>query len=264
MQSSGNIDKMIASLGETVDYLLPLNDQMVKMNQLIGSKIKIEYLNQINCTVCGRVTKKSFAQGFCYPCFINSPENSECIIRPELCKGHLGEGRSPEWELSHHVQPHFVYLAASSDIKVGVTRATQVPTRWMDQGASKALVLAQTPNRFLAGVLEVYLKSFLTDKTDWRKMLKGEQTNKSLLEVKEQMFEKLNEDQRQYFVAENKITEINYPVLSWPEKVNSINLEKVPIVEGKLNGIKGQYLIFDNGNVMNLRSHTGYKINLEA
>ncbi len=264
MQVTGNIEKMETQLAQEVLYWLPLGDERVLMNQYIGEIISLRYENQINCVVCGRITAKSFAQGLCFSCFSTSPENAECIIRPELCKGHLGEGRDPEWELTHHVKPHFVYLAASSDIKVGVTRDSQVPTRWIDQGADAAILFAQTPNRYLAGVIEVTLKNYLTDKTDWRKMLRGEKTDKNIIDIKQSLKQYLPDELKQYIIEENSITSINYPVLSLPEKVTSIGFEKLSQIDGVLNGIKGQYLIFDNNNVINIRAHGGYKITLEA
>lgn len=261
---SGNIDKMETRLTDTVEYRLPVGEQRIVMNDFLGKEIQMRYENIINCTVCGRKTNKSFAQGLCYPCFVSSPENAECIIRPELCRGHLGEGRDPQWELDHHVKPHYVYLAASSDIKVGVTRNSQVPTRWIDQGADAAILFAETPNRFLAGVIEVAMKNYLTDKTDWRKMLKGESTLRSLTEVKHQLYEKMEEPYKPYFLADDTITQIRYPVLSFPEKVTSIGFEKSAVIAGELKGIKGQYLIFKNNQVINVRAHGGYKITLEV
>jgi hypothetical protein len=264
MQVTGNIDKMETQLAQEVLYWLPLDDERILMNEYIGEVISLQYENQINCINCGKRTVKSFAQGLCFSCFSRSPENAECIIRPELCRGHLGEGRDVEWELLHHVKPHFVYLASSSDIKVGVTRDTQIPTRWIDQGADAALIFAQTPNRYLAGVMEVFLKNHLTDKTDWRKMLKGEKTNKNLLEVKLALKEFLAPELLEYYTDDSSITHINYPVSSLPIKVSSTGFDKSPVIDGVLKGIKGQYLIFENDNVINMRAHSGYRITMEA
>ena len=170
----GNLRKMSVHLGEEVEYTLNLSSD-VGMNELVGQEIQLEWLGKINCTNCGKVTKNSFGQGFCYACFTTAPESAECILRPELCRAHLGEGRDPAWEERNHNQPYVVYLAASSAIKVGITRETQVPTRWIDQGASSAIRLAETPNRYQAGIVEVALKEFFTDKTHWQKMLKMSQ-----------------------------------------------------------------------------------------
>lgn len=264
MEFTGNIEKMETQLAKEVLYWLPLDEERVLMNEYIGEIISLTYLDQINCIVCGRKTAKSFAQGLCFPCFSKSPENAECIIRPELCRGHLGEGRDPAWELLHHVKPHYVYLAASSDIKVGVTRDSQIPTRWIDQGADAAIIFAKTPNRYLAGMIEVAMKTYLTDKTDWRKMLRGEKTDKNIISIKEHLQQYIPSEMMEYFIADNTITYINYPMASYPEKVSSTSFEKTPQIGGRLQGIKGQYLIFEDNTVLNIRAHSGYKITLEA
>ncbi len=264
MQITGNLTKMKTELLTPVQYTLRLGEEAIPLNEFVGKKVSLLFENQINCISCGRKTAKSFGQGFCYPCFMSSPENSECIIKPELCRGHLGEGRNPEWELEHHVQPHAVYLALSSGAKVGVTRDTQIPVRWMDQGASKALVLARTPNRYLAGKIEVEMKQFLTDKTNWQRMLKGEVSAESLGDVKRILKEKLSAETAPYFSEEEALVVIEYPVLRYPTKVTSLSLEKVPEVSGVLSGIKGQYVMFDDGRVMNIRNHAGYLVTFSA
>lgn len=268
---SGELRKMIVSLNEnnTVNYQLKCiqsdtkTEEVIDMNALIGNDINLTFNGKIICKSCGKKTKTSFNQGFCYPCFKNAPEAAECIIKPELCKAHLGIGRHIEWEERNHNQPHFVYLAAGDVIKVGVTRATQIPTRWIDQGASYAIRLAETPNRYLAGMLEVALKSEFTDRTNWRKMLKNEiDDNLDLEEVKWQLEELLPSDLSQYFSENDEITNIIYPVNKYPEKVKSMNFDKSPNISGKLMGIKGQYLIFDRDRVINIRKHIGYSISL--
>jgi len=259
----GNLLKMRTSIDMKVQYSMRLSDNLVPMNQLIGSKIKLSFEHQINCVECGKITPKSFAQGFCYTCFATSPENAECIIRPELCRGHLGEGRNVQWEIEHHVQPHYVYLAQSSHTKVGVTRSTQIPTRWIDQGATRATIIAETPNRYLAGCIEVALKDTFSDKTDWRKMLRNEVTDEDLIPLINDAIESLPMDLQDYATLENEIIELDYPVLKYPEKITSISFDKQPIIEATLNGIKGQYLIFDDNTVINIRNHSGYLISLE-
>lgn len=265
MEQSGQIRKMVADMGEPIRYWLPFGDEQVSMNELIGRELYFSYDGQITCTLCGRKTKKSFNQGFCYPCMLNAPEASECIIKPELCEGHLGGGRDPQWERENHVQPHFVYLALSSAVKVGVTRETQVPTRWIDQGASQAILLAKTPNRYLAGALEVLLKEHFTDRTNWRKMLKNEiLEDVSLPDVKAELRDKIHADFKQYYTEDSQATHLHYPVLEYPEKVKSVGFDKMPEIEGRLQGIKGQYLLFDENRVLNMRKHTGYHIELQV
>lgn len=265
MKIEGNLRKMKTALAGPVHYQLPAGDELVPMNDLIGHEIHLKFDGLINCIACGRKTKKPFGQGFCYPCFINSPQNSECIIRPELCEGHNGQGRDPEWEATHHVQPHYVYLAVSSGLKVGVTRKDQIPTRWIDQGAWQGIRLAETPQRQLAGKIEVFLKDHMSDKTNWQRMLKNMvATDINLLEKKAGIKELLPEDFQTYFSDNNEIIEIDYPVLEYPAKVKSINFLKVPEVKAKLMGIKGQYLIFEEGQVLNIRKHNGFYVTLEA
>lgn len=258
----GNLHKMNTSLGEEVEYKLFLSEEIL-MNGFIGKNLRIAFTGTINCQNCKKVTKNSFGQGFCYTCFTTAPQAAECILRPELCKAHLGEGRDPEWEEKHHNQPHIVYLAASSAIKVGITRADQVPTRWIDQGASAAVILAETPNRYEAGRIEVAMKAMYTDKTHWQKMLKNDiDESIDLLEEKWSLEEQLPGDILDFFSDDENLWELNYPVLEYPEKVKSLSLDKTPIVEGLLKGIKGQYLLFEGGQVFNIRKHTGYHVQI--
>lgn len=259
---SGNLKKMHSTLKDEVRYKLHLSEE-ISMNDLIGSSFRMEFTGVINCRKCGVVTRKTFGEGFCYSCFSTAPEASECVIRPELCRAHLGEGRDLEWEQKHHNQPHIVYLAASSAIKVGVTRAVQVPTRWIDQGASSAVILAETPNRYEAGRIEVAMKELYTDKTHWQKMLKNDiDESIDLLEEKWNLEEQLPGDILDFFSEDETLWELNYPVLEFPEKVKSITLDKVPVVEGVLKGIKGQYLLLEGGQVFNMRRHTGYHVEI--
>lgn len=260
---NGILHKMKVQLGDQVDYQLEL-EEMVRMNQLIGNELKLSWNGQIFCSACGKITKKSFGDGFCYPCFVSAPEASPCIIRPELCRAHLGEGRDPDWEVRNHNVPHVVYLAASDIVKVGITRGEQVPTRWIDQGASAAIRLAETPNRYEAGMLEVALKDFFADKTNWQRMLKNEIDEQiDLVDEKWNLHDQLPSDLTQYFSENDDVTEIRYPVLEFPTKVKSLSFDKTTAIQAKLMGIKGQYLIFEGGNVLNIRKHTGYKVVLE-
>ena len=266
MEYKGNLLKMKAIDERPVRYFLKLGENEICMNELIGRDIKIAFEGIIHCVACGRKIKKAFGEGFCYPCFISSPLSSECFIRPELCLAHEGKGRDPEWEEENHNKPHYIYLAQTSHIKVGITRATQIPTRWLDQGAWKAIKIALTPNRFLAGMIEVELKQHIIDKTHWQKMLKNE-TDESidLLTAKEEAFSYLSSS----FIAfalkdEQEIYTFEYPVLKYPGQVKSINLDKSPLVNGTLAGIRGQYLIFSDNQVINIRRYSGYEIRLAS
>ena len=260
----GRILKMKTELKSPVQYHLPMNEQFLGMNQWIGKHIQFHFNGEIYCLDCGQLTKKSFNQGFCYTCFQNSPMSSECIIKPELCRAHLGEGRDMEWERKHHLKDHYVYLAVSSGVKVGITRDTQVPTRWIDQGASYAVPIARTPNRYLCGMIEVSLKQHLSDRTAWQRMLKNEITHVDLTEKREEVFKLIPKEYHKYLLKKEDILNIQYPVNVYPTKVNSLSFDKTPTIQGRLMGIKGQYLIFENGQVLNMRKHQAYVLEFSA
>lgn len=260
----GTIEKMKTHLEDPVQYELPMGKDMIPMNELIGRYILFKWEGEIHCIACGRNTNKSFAQGFCYPCFINAPETSECILRPQLCQAHEGIARDMEWAERHCLQDHFVYLAISSSVKVGVTRSTQIPTRWIDQGAWQAIKFAKTPNRYIAGLIEVALKEHISDRTQWQRMLKNQLVeDMDLGDNKNEMLSYLSNELKKYACDDNDITEIIYPVEEYPEKVKSLGFDKLNEIEGRLWGIKGQYLMFDDGTVLNIRKHNGYKVSLE-
>ena len=260
---AGNLRKMLSTLDSTVRYRLAMGDDLVDMNALVGRSLRLTFEGRINCIECGRQTSKSFGQGFCYPCFRNSPAASECIIRPELCRAHEGEARDMAWAEAHCLTEQVVYLAKSSAIKVGITRTSQIPTRWIDQGASEAIVFARVPNRYTAGCLEVAMKSFLTDRTNWQRMLKNEVTSADLLEKKRSLAAEMAPEFRHYITDDTDVCTITYPVDDHPSKVKSLSFDKLPEIEGRLAGIKGQYLIFDDGRVLNIRKHNGYFVSLD-
>jgi hypothetical protein len=258
----GILRKMKVSTENEIKYFLQFDNEL-EMSAMLGKEISILWTGRIFCQSCRKQTKKSFGEGFCYSCFSNAPEAAECIIRPELCRAHLGKGRDVQWEQDNHNVPHVVYLAASDKVKVGVTRQTQIPTRWIDQGAASAIILAVTPNRYEAGNLEVALKSFYTDKTNWQRMLKNEVDDSiDLFEEKWTLFEQLPMDLRVYFSEIDDVLQLRYPVRTYPVSVTSVNMDKVSDVKAVLQGIKGQYLIFEGGLVFNVRRHTGYEVNI--
>jgi hypothetical protein len=265
MHQEGNILKMRTELATPVKYFLPVGQTEIAMNELIGKEISMNFTGQINCISCGKQTKTSFNQGFCYSCLQTAPEASESVIRPELSKAHLGIARDMEWAVKHDLIDHFVYLAVSGDVKVGVTRHHQIPTRWIDQGASAAIKLATAPNRHIAGIIEVFLKKYFTDKTDWRAMLKNEiAVNFNLTEEKEKVNQLLPSELKKYFESDNEVIEIDYPVISFPKNIKSVGFDKTPKIEGVLTGIKGQYLIFQDDSVLNIRKHNGYFLKIEC
>jgi hypothetical protein len=268
MRIEGNLRKMNTKLDQSTPiYSLPIKDVLTPMepiliNSLIGKVIRIEYEGYINSALSGEKIKKAFGEGLTYKEFMESPQASPSIMRPELSKIHEGIAiRDYEWEVRHHLQPHVVYIALTSGFKVGVTRETNIPYRWIDQGAVKAVRLAEVPYRQLAGLIEVSLKEHISDKTAWQRMLKGiiEET-KDILEVKNEMASLIPEDLKHYVVQNNEVTSIQYPVQTHPEKVKSLKLEKEKVIEKRLIGIKGQYLIFEEGFVLNVRSHSGFRV----
>ncbi len=263
--------KMKTRLGKPVDYALPLGDTLVPLNPLLGSHVQLHFSGQINCVHCGRNTSKSFNQGYCYPCFQKLAQCDSCIIHPEKCHYDLGTCREPAWGEEFCMQDHIVYLANSSGVKVGITRATQVPTRWIDQGAVQALAIIRVRSRLQSGALEVLFKQHVADKTNWRDMLKGADHLTDLHVERERLLSACRRDidelvQRYGFHAISVLTGIepvliDYPILAYPEKIHSFNFDTDALVEGTLLGIKGQYLIFDTG-VINLRRFGGYNLAL--
>jgi hypothetical protein len=277
----GNILKMQTALGDSarnqpVQYQLPIGEKLLAMNAHIGETIKLTYQGEINCIACGRETKKSFAQGHCYPCFRSLASCDMCIMKPETCHYAQGTCRQPEWGESHCLIPHYVYLANSSGIKVGITRGTQIPTRWMDQGATQALAVFQVATRLQSGLLEVALKQHVSDRTDWRKMLKSAAEPLDLTALRDELLDKCSneiavikseqgvteQDNTTIQAIDEDVVEINYPILAYPEKIKSLNFDKQPEIEGVLIGIKGQYLILDSG-VLNIRKFSGYNIEVD-
>ena len=260
-EGPATLRKMFARFADPIEYSLVLGDETIPLNDKIGSVVQLNFTGKIYCINCHKETAKSFGQGYCYPCFREVPQTSECIMRPELCQAHEGIARDMEWAKRNCLQQHLVYLAVSSNVKVGVTRLGQMPTRWMDQGAIRAIVFARTPNRFLAGELEVFLKDYVSDRTSWQKMLKNDvDIETDLYILKEELADELPDEFADYFSAEEEEMNFIYPVTAYPEKVKSVSFDKERSIEGFLVGIKGQYLIFSDGRVLNIRKHTGYQI----
>lgn len=269
--AQGTLRKMLSRLEQPVAYQIRLGEHKVDLNPLIEKPIKLQFSGVINCVNCGRKTNKSFSQGYCFPCMQKLAQCDSCIIHPEKCHFDQGTCREPSWGEQFCMQDHIVYLANSSGLKVGITRATQVPTRWIDQGATQALAIIRVRTRLQSGAVEMMFKQHVADKTNWRDMLKGEaaaldmpaEAGRLIAECREDIKEL--EDKYGFFAISvlNGVDTlaINYPVIRYPEKVSSLNFDKTPIVEGTLMGIKGQYLILDTG-VINLRRFSGYEVSL--
>lgn len=259
----GVLTKMQTEFGNPIQYYLVFENSFLNVNQLLGKEFEISFQGY-QCLECGK-KKKIFRQGFCYDCFMASASAGDWIMKPELSTAHLDiEDRDLEYEKKVQLQPHIVYLAVSSEVKVGVTRKTQVPTRWIDQGAEQAIPIVEVPNRYLAGITEVALKDHFTDKTHWQKMLKNEVFKTDLFEERLKVKKWLPKEVEEYFdTTKEDLYEMDYPVLQYPTKVASLNLDKSPVYSGKLSGIKGQYLIFEDGTVFNIRTFEGYVVKIE-
>lgn len=262
MQYDGVLTKMQTEIGNPIQYYLVFENSFINMNQLLNKQISVNFVGY-QCLNCAK-KKKIFRQGFCYDCFYSSASVGDWIMRPELSTAHLGiEDRDLSYETAVQLKPHVVYLAMASDVKVGVTRKSQIPTRWIDQGACEAVSVIEVPNRYLAGITEVALKSYYVDKTNWRKMLQNEILSLDLLAEKTRVYDYLPEEVKPYFNAElDEHLILNYPVLEHPKKVSGLNLDKTVSFSGKLIGIRGQYLIFHDGTVFNVRSFEGYSVSI--
>ncbi|WP_341501307.1 DUF2797 domain-containing protein [Gallaecimonas sp. GXIMD4217] len=264
----GTLDKMRTRQGEQVQYQLVVGEQTLDLNPLIGKPFSFTYTGNIYCCHCGRKTRKSYSQGYCFPCMKKLAQCDMCILKPETCHHHLGTCREPDWGTAHCMIPHIVYLANTSGLKVGITR--QVPTRWMDQGATQALPLIRVATRRIAGLVEVALAEFINDKTNWRALLKGDgepldlkaEAVRLLPLIEQRLADlKLQFGADAWQVLDEEVVEFNYPVEQHPSKLSSFNLDKEPTVAGTLLGIKGQYLILDTG-VINVRKFTSYEVEL--
>ncbi|MEX2349901.1 MAG: DUF2797 domain-containing protein [Flavobacteriaceae bacterium] len=261
MQYHGVLTKMQTEFTGPIQYYLVFENDFLNVNQVLGKKIKIQFAGY-QCLSCG-LDKKIFRQGYCYDCFYSIPAAGDWIMKPELSKAHLGiEDRDLDYEKRVQLQPHIVYLANSSNVKVGVTRKSQIPTRWIDQGAHEAIEIVEVPNRYLAGITEIALKEHVSDKTNWRKMLTNEVLDLDLVAIRDSLKQYIPEEAKEYYIESNTETNILFPVLQYPTKLKTLSLEKTPEYEGVLKGIKGQYLLFEDNTVFNVRGSEGYVVKL--
>ena len=269
----GGLRKMQVELGDTVLYRLFPEQGGLCLNESLGQSVRLSFTGAIHCVACDRLTKKSFNQGYCFPCLRKLAACDSCIVSPEKC--HLAEGtcREPDWAETHCQVPHIVYLSNTSSVKVGITRETQIPTRWIDQGATQAKPIARVQTRHQSGLLEVLCAQQVGDRTAWQTMLKGNGEPQDLEAIRQKVMASCKEGiadlQLQYgesafeLLVDAPETEIEYPVLNWPEKVKAHNFDKQPVVEGTLMGIKGQYLMLDTG-VLNIRKFGGYEVEIKV
>ena len=273
MQISGSVSKLFNKLDTPVQYSFVLNKQLVALNDKLGCHIQLKYFGEINCVACGKKTNKSYSNGYCFICAKKLAQCDLCILKPELCHFVQGTCREPVWGEKNCFIPHIVYLANSSGLKVGISRESQIPTRWIDQGAVQALAICRVQSRYQSGLIEVAIAESVSDKTNWRKMLRGDLDQIDLVEKRNEILceqqAKIQKIAEQFtfgaieLLFNEQLINIQYPVLEYPTVIKSLNLDKTPIIEGILIGIKGQYLIFDIG-VLNVRNLTGYKLELSV
>lgn len=272
---TGELRKMQVSVDDAhlVQYHLPLGDELIHMNALIGQSITLTSSGEIRCINCAKKTKKSFNQGYCYRCLITLAQCDSCIIKPEKCHYHEGTCREPKWGEKYCLSEHFVYLANTGTLKIGITRHVRdvVSSRWMDQGATQALIFLKVKDRLTSGLVETFCKAHIGDRTNWRTMLKGTPEKQDLLSLKNRLLENIaaplgelqqNQGTDAVSFVDSAPVDIQYPVIQYPEKVKSINLDKTPAFSGQLLGIKGQYLLLDEDRVINLRKYAGYQASL--
>lgn len=262
MKVTGQLRELTHEYKNPIQYYIQLNEDYIHLNPFLGKNVSIRFLNEIHCIHCGRKIKKTYNNGSCYPCFINLPQNDLCIVKPSLCHFDQGTCRDESFGLSQCMIPHYVYLALSSDVKVGLTRKPNAFKRWVDQGAVQSIPIAEVPTRKIAGELELFLTNHLPDKTNWRKMLKGEIAEANLFQIREEIRKVIPEEYQSYLFEVDEIYEFIYPLAESVEKVSSFSLDKNNEVKGKMIGIKGQYLIFEHG-VMNIKKHAGYHVEIE-
>lgn len=269
---TGRIRKMVNALSTPVTYHLPIGDTQLHLNPLVGQEIRLEFHGIISCIYCDRKIKKTYNQGYCFPCFRRLARCDRCIVSPELCHYHRGTCREPAWGREHCLQPHIVYLASASGIKVGITREVNIPNRWIDQGAHQAIPIFRVPDRRVSGLLEVIFKSQVSDRTNWRAMLRGDPEPLDLVAERDRLLDRLA-DQLDQLQQQQQIeleplhhaqpVELQYPSIGPPQRISSVDLIKQSRVGGKLLAIKGQYLVFED-QAINLRKHAGFHLELFA
>ncbi len=259
----GILHKMKTTANVPVQYSLLNQDGDIVMNSLIGHAIHIAYQGTIHCVYCNAITRQSFHNGYCYSCFTSLPETDRAVLHPEEDKSHLGISRDMEWSKQYSLIDHIVYVAVTGNVKVGVTRHNQIPTRWIDQGAMAAIKLARTPYRQLAGLIEVELKKYVADKTKLGEMLSTQTHLIDLQARKNELAELLPPELKQYVTVDNQVVELVYPIQEAFKYLKNLKLDKTPDFLGRLIGIKGQYLMFEDGTAFNVRNHSGYVVVIE-
>lgn len=244
----------------SIDYFM----DDLKINTLIGKELEIRFTGIINCINCSREIKKTYNQGYCFDCFNTLARCDLCILKPHLCHYHKGTCREPLWGETHCMIDHVLYISNTTGVKVGITRAHQKLTRWVDQGAIQAMTLAILPKRLLAGELENELTGIISDKTNWRKLITGEYEQLDMTAEAFELYEHIPRAFEKYLIAPDKLNlqTLNFPVNKFLDKAKTYNLDKNQKLNSVLQGIKGQYLIF-NDFAINFRKYQGYQIEID-
>ena len=276
--SNGFLRKLSINHGDVVQYALSCDlGTDVPLNNMMGKQLTFKFSGAIECIYCKRPIKKSFNQGYCFVCFRKLARCDQCIVKPELCHYHLGTCREPEWGNNVCMKKHVVYLSVTSGIKVGITKQKNIPSRWFDQGATLALPIYEVHNRLQSGLLESVIKKSMSDKTNWRAMLKEDIYAIDLksfwtqhLESHQSEINTIIENNPHFADKHPRPIDKNYdmqsfvyPRLDCPLVIKSINVDKTPSFTGTLIAMKGQYLLFDIG-VINIRKYTGYHVEINA
>jgi hypothetical protein len=275
MQRAGQLKKLLGHVDEAgqVSYTLILDHEEIPLVPLIGKCLRFYHNGIIHCIACNRPIKKSFQQGYCFPCTQTLAQCDICIVRPELCHHRHGTCREPEWGEIHCMQDHYVYLANASGLKVGITRGSNIPNRWIDQGAAQALPIIRVKDRYVSGLVEVLFKQEVADKTNWRKMLQSEPEAIDLMAKRDELLLKLEASLEQInqqsgsqvltILDQAKALSLRYPVKQYPMTIKKLDFDDNGTFSGKLLGIKGQYLLFDKG-VVNVRNLVGQHLSMES
>ena len=193
----GNLRKMIGEYDESskeVIYFLNLDDKKVlNLNDLVGEEISIYFSGDIYCIATGKKIRKTYGQGYSYQAFISLARADLCILKPELCHYHKGTCREPDWGERNCFIKHSLYLSKTSGIKVGITRSHHKITRWIDQGASSAQVIAEFDSRLQVGKAEAQMRLFMPDKTNWRKNLANELADGEISDYRSEVISRVGE-----------------------------------------------------------------------
>ena len=260
MYKKGVIQKMKNIYLNPIKYFFNLGKNYLYMNSIIGKNIHIIFLFY-ECLNCNKNTK-IYRQGYCKKCFFSLPQTNENILKPELSTAHINiEKRDLKWEKKFEIQPHIVYLSITGNLKIGVTRESNIFNRWIDQGSSLSIKICRTPNRYLAGKIELFFKKKISDRTRYKSMLKNNIPKLNLLKIKYYIEKIIPKKYKKYFLFnENYIYSFFYPFYKKFDKIKILKLNKLKEFKKQLVGIKGQYLIFENGYAINIMTHSGFYI----